>query len=62
MLFPERLHQFTKEHADAVAALVCGLFLFCGWLALHLGFLGWALLLLPIAYVIGGYESAREGD
>ncbi|PMB21234.1 heavy metal translocating P-type ATPase [Fischerella thermalis CCMEE 5319] len=61
MLFPERLHQFTKEHADAVAALVCGLFLFCGWFALHLGFLGWALLLLPIAYVIGGYESAREG-
>ncbi|MBF2062083.1 heavy metal translocating P-type ATPase [Fischerella thermalis] len=61
MLYPERLHQFTKEHADAVAALVCGLFLFCGWLALHLGFLGWALLLLPIAYVIGGYESTREG-
>ncbi|OKH13678.1 ATPase [Fischerella major NIES-592] len=61
MLFPERLHQFTKEHADAVAALVCGLFLLCGWLALHLGFLGWALLLLPIAYAIGGYESAREG-
>lgn len=61
MLYPERLHQFTKEHADAVAALVCGLFLLCGWLALHLGFLGWALLLLPIAYVIGGYESAREG-
>ncbi|WP_315789621.1 heavy metal translocating P-type ATPase [Fischerella sp. JS2] len=61
MLYPERLHQLTKEHADAVAALVCGLFLFCGWFALHLGFLGWALLLLPIAYVIGGYESAREG-
>jgi Cd2+/Zn2+-exporting ATPase len=61
MLYPERLHQFTKEHADAVAALVCGLLLFCGWFALHLGFLGWALLLLPIAYVIGGYESAREG-
>ncbi|PMB38653.1 heavy metal translocating P-type ATPase [Fischerella thermalis CCMEE 5205] len=61
MLFPERLHQFTKEHADALAALACGLFLFCGWFALHLGFLGWALLLLPIAYVIGGYESAREG-
>ncbi|PMB24873.1 heavy metal translocating P-type ATPase [Fischerella thermalis CCMEE 5198] len=61
MLYPERLHQFTKEHTDAVAALVCGLFLLCGWLALHLGFLGWALLLLPIAYVIGGYESAREG-
>ncbi|MCP6757728.1 MAG: heavy metal translocating P-type ATPase [Fischerella sp. CENA71] len=61
MLYSERLHQLTKEHADTLAALVCGLFLFCGWFALHLGFLGWALLLLPIAYVIGGYESAREG-
>ncbi len=61
MLYPERLHQLTKEHADTLAALVCGLFLFCGWFALHFGFLGWALLLLPIAYVIGGYESAREG-
>jgi Cd2+/Zn2+-exporting ATPase len=28
---------------------------------LHLGWLGLALLLLPAAYVIGGYESAREG-
>ncbi|MFB2772243.1 heavy metal translocating P-type ATPase [Pelatocladus sp. BLCC-F211] len=61
MLYSERLHQLTKEHPDTLAALVCGLFLFCGWFALHLGFLGWALLLLPIAYVIGGYESAREG-
>ncbi|TBR57548.1 heavy metal translocating P-type ATPase [Westiellopsis prolifica IICB1] len=61
MLYPQRLHQLTKEHADTLAALVCGLFLFCGWFALHLGFLGWALLLLPIAYVVGGYESAREG-
>jgi Cd2+/Zn2+-exporting ATPase len=35
--------------------------LFLGWLALHIGWLGWALLLLPAAYVIGGYDSAREG-
>jgi Cd2+/Zn2+-exporting ATPase len=28
---------------------------------LHLGWLGLAFLLLPAAYVIGGYESAREG-
>ncbi|WP_026735018.1 heavy metal translocating P-type ATPase [Fischerella sp. PCC 9605] len=61
MLYPERLHQFTKEHPDTVAALACGLLLLIGWLALHLGFLGWALLLLPAAYIIGGYESAREG-
>jgi len=44
-----------------LAALVCGLLLFLGWFALHLGALEVALLLLPAAYVIGGYESAREG-
>ncbi|MDM9380312.1 heavy metal translocating P-type ATPase [Chlorogloeopsis sp. ULAP01] len=61
MLYPGRLHQFTKEHMDAVAAILCGLLLFLGWLALHFGFLGWALLLLPAAYIVGGYESALEG-
>jgi len=61
MLYPQRFTQFTKEHADTLAALLCGLLLFFGWFALHLGWLGLALLLLPAAYVIGGYESAREG-
>ncbi|MEH2224547.1 heavy metal translocating P-type ATPase [Nostoc sp.] len=61
MLYPQRLNQFTKEHADTVAALLCGLLLFVGWFALHLGWLGLAFLLLPAAYIIGGYESAREG-
>ena len=61
MLYPQRLGQFTREHADTVAALLCGLLLFLGWFALHLGTLGLAFLLLPAAYVIGGYESAREG-
>ncbi len=61
MLYPQRLGQFTREHADTVAALLCGLLLFLGWFALHLGWLGLAFLLLPAAYLIGGYESAREG-
>ncbi|MBN3946940.1 MAG: heavy metal translocating P-type ATPase [Nostoc sp. NMS7] len=61
MVYPQRLTQFTREHADTVAALLCGLLLFLGWFALHLGALELALLLLPAAYVIGGYESAREG-
>jgi len=61
MLYPQRLNQFTKEHTEAIAAIVCGVLLFFGWFALHLNFLGWALLLLPAAYVIGGYDSAREG-
>jgi Cd2+/Zn2+-exporting ATPase len=61
MLDSQRLTQFTQEHTDTVAAVLCGILLFLGWLALHIGWLGWALLLLPAAYVIGGYESAREG-
>ncbi|MEH1977251.1 MAG: heavy metal translocating P-type ATPase [Nostoc sp.] len=61
MLYPQRLGQFTREHADTVAALLCGFLLFLGWFALHLGWLGLAFLLLPAAYIIGGYESAREG-
>ncbi|KAB8315662.1 heavy metal translocating P-type ATPase [Tolypothrix campylonemoides VB511288] len=61
MLYPQRLNQFTKEHTEAIAAILCGVLLFFGWFALHLNFLGWALLLLPAAYVIGGYDSAREG-
>jgi len=61
MLYPQRFTQFTKEHADILAALVCGFLLFLGWFALHLGALELALLLLPAAYIIGGYESAREG-
>lgn len=60
-MYPQRFTQFTEEHADTLAALLCGLLLFLGWFALHFGWLGLALLLLPAAYVIGGYESAREG-
>ncbi|MBO3461268.1 heavy metal translocating P-type ATPase [Aetokthonos hydrillicola Thurmond2011] len=61
MVYTQRFTEFTKEHADAFAAVVCGVLLFLGWFCLHLGFVGWALLLLPTAYVVGGYESAREG-
>ena len=50
-----------KEHPDVVAAAVCGILVLLGWLSLHLNWLGLALLILPAAYVIGGYESAREG-
>ena len=60
-MYPNRLTQFTKEHSDTLAAVACGVLLVLGAIALHLNFLGLALLLLPAAYVIGGYESAREG-
>ncbi|HLP88706.1 MAG TPA: heavy metal translocating P-type ATPase [Nostocaceae cyanobacterium] len=61
MFYPQKLQQFTQEHADAVAAMLCGFLLFLGWLTLHFGWLGLAFILLPAAYVIGGYESAKEG-
>lgn len=56
-----RLKALVKEHPDALAALLCGLLVIFGWLALQLSWMGLGLLLLPAAYVIGGYESARAG-
>ncbi len=50
-----------KEHPDTIAAIVCGILVLLGWLTLQSGWLGLALLILPTAYVVGGYESAREG-
>lgn len=56
-----RLVTLGQEHAATLAALLCAVLLFLGWLALHLNWVGLALLILPAAYVIGGYDSAREG-
>jgi len=49
-----------KEH-QICWQILCGLLVFLGWVALNLGWLGLALLILAAAYVIGGYESTREG-
>jgi len=56
-----RFQTLLREHPDAIAAIICGLLVLFGWLALHVGWLGLGLLILPAAYVIGGYSSAREG-
>lgn len=56
-----RLPKPFGEHPDVLAALLCALLVFLGWLALHWGWLGLSLLILPAAYAIGGYKSAREG-
>lgn len=50
-----------KEHPDAVTAIVCAIFVFCGWFTLNLGWLGISLFILPVAYVVGGYNSAKDG-
>ena len=53
--------QFLQKYPDAFAAVACGILIFLGWLTLHLGWIGIALLIFPVGYVIGGYESAKEG-
>ncbi|MBF2001689.1 MAG: heavy metal translocating P-type ATPase [Synechococcales cyanobacterium M58_A2018_015] len=47
--------------SEGKAAVLCALLVGCGWLLLHIGWIGLALLILAAAYAIGGYESAKEG-
>lgn len=56
-----RFSNLLKDHPDAVAAIACGGLVFLGWQMLNLGWLGIALFVLTAAYVIGGFDSAREG-
>ncbi len=56
-----RISQLAEEHPDAVTAALCGILVILGSLALQFGWLGLAVFILPAAYVIGGYSSAREG-
>ncbi|MEZ2239356.1 heavy metal translocating P-type ATPase [Microcoleus sp.] len=56
-----RISQLAEEHPEALTATLCGILVILGSLALQLGWLGLALFILPAAYVIGGYSSAREG-
>jgi Cd2+/Zn2+-exporting ATPase len=52
---------WLSEYSSAVAAGICAILVFFGWLCLHLNLIGLALILLPIAYVVGGYESTQAG-
>ena len=56
-----RSSNLLKEHPDAVAAIACAILVFLGWQTLNLGWIGVALFILTAAYVIGGFDSAREG-
>lgn len=55
-----RLIQLVR-HPDLLAAIACASLVVLGWFTLNLGWINLSLLILPAAYVIGGYESAREG-
>lgn len=61
MVFNLGVNQVTQENPEALAAGVCAALVVFGSMALHQGWVGLGLLILPIAYVVGGYQSAREG-
>lgn len=54
-------NRLLQKYPDALAAAGCAILIFLGWLSLHLGWIGIALLIFPVGYVIGGYESTKEG-
>jgi Cd2+/Zn2+-exporting ATPase len=52
---------WIKTYPDAVAAALCAVLTLLGWLALRENAVGWGVWILLTAYMIGGYDSAREG-
>ena len=55
------LTNWIQNYPDAIAAGVCAALTFLGWLALNGNLLGFGIWLLLAAYVIGGFENARDG-
>lgn len=56
-----RFRLILKDHREAAAAIACAVLVLLGWQALNLGWVGAALLILTAAYIIGGFDSARDG-
>ena len=54
-------HNWIKNYPEAIAPVVCAVLTFLGWLAFNGNLLGFGVWLLLAAYIIGGYENAREG-
>jgi Cd2+/Zn2+-exporting ATPase len=52
---------WLSEYSSAVAAGICAILVFFGWLCLHFNLIGPAFILLAIAYLVGGYESTQAG-
>lgn len=53
--------RILQKYSDASAAAICGILVLFGWLCLNFNWIGFALLILSAAYVIGGYASTKEG-
>jgi Cd2+/Zn2+-exporting ATPase len=52
---------WLQTFPEAIAAVTCALLTLLGWLALGGNWVGVGVWVLLAAYVIGGFESAREG-
>ncbi|MGC9528400.1 MAG: heavy metal translocating P-type ATPase [Limnospira sp.] len=52
---------WLRTYPDAAAAIACALLTLLGWAALQGNWVGLGVWILLAGYVIGGYESAREG-
>ena len=53
--------RWLRTFPEAIAAATCALLTLLGWLALGGNWIGVGVWVLLAAYVIGGFESAREG-
>lgn len=61
VMLPKRMFDLGRTYPEGVAAVLCAGLTLLGWLALQGSWVGLGLWLLLAGYVIGGYESAREG-
>ncbi len=61
LFFPPDLRQLFRQYPEAVAAVSCAILVILGWFFLSLSWVGIALFIFPIAYIIGGYESTKDG-
>ena len=56
-----KLWERIKVNGELIAAIVCGVFIFLGWLLHREGFEVPSVIFFILAFVIGGYAKAKEG-
>ncbi|OIK16522.1 cadmium-translocating P-type ATPase [Bacillus sp. MUM 116] len=56
-----KLWERIKANGELIAAIVCGVFIFLGWLLRRDGFEVPSVILFLLAFVIGGFAKAKEG-
>src|SRR4051794_10001962 len=57
----ETIWQKAKINGELIAAIICGIFIFIGWLFDKNGTSTLSVLIYILAFVIGGFAKAKEG-